>query len=77
MPYSDPEKQKACKAEWYRRTYRTDAEFRKGEAKRKSKWLESETGRESNAQASRRARLRKKRELPSPKQEALSFPPAD
>jgi hypothetical protein len=77
MPYSDPERQKAAKAASYRRRYRSSAEFREQEAERKREWLESDGGKQSNAQSSRRARLRKKRELPSPKQEALSFPSAD
>jgi hypothetical protein len=77
MPYSDPDKQRACKALSYRRRYHSSADFRKAEAERKRGWLESEEGKESNAQSSRRARLRKKRELPSPKQEALCFPSAD
>jgi hypothetical protein len=40
MPYTDPEKQKAAKAKWYREKRAKDAKFRKAEKKRVAKWKE-------------------------------------
>ena len=61
MPYADPEKQREAHARWYREKYAKSKKFRQGEADRKSEWLQTDAGKESNAAASARARTRQKR----------------
>jgi hypothetical protein len=61
MPYSDPAKQRAAQANWYREKYENDKRFRKKEADRKAAWLQTEAGKESNAAASARARVKRKK----------------
>jgi len=59
MPYADPDKQREAQARWYRAKYSADAAFREAEAERKAKWLQTEEGRASNAEASALHRAQK------------------
>ena len=58
MPYADPDKQREAQARWYRAKYGADAGFREAEAERKAKWLQTEEGKASNAEASALHRAR-------------------
>lgn len=60
MPYADKEKQREAQRIWYREKYRREKKFRKQEAERKAKWLQTEEGRLSNAIASAWDRHKKK-----------------
>lgn len=44
MPYSDPLKQKAAKAEWYRREYANNPEFRAKQDAKREKWRKTDRG---------------------------------
>lgn len=59
MPYADKDKMRAAQAKWYRKKYGTDEAFRLTEAIRKAEWLQTDEGRASNLEASKRARCRK------------------
>jgi hypothetical protein len=59
MPYADPEKQREAKARWYRNRYSESPLFRYNEKLRKADWLQTPEGKESNAEASARARKRR------------------
>jgi hypothetical protein len=54
-----PADQKLAQAKWYRDKYNADRKFRHAESDRKSEWLKTEEGKTSNAEASRRSRLKK------------------
>ncbi|MES2598994.1 MAG: hypothetical protein V4662_26930 [Verrucomicrobiota bacterium] len=54
MPYKDPEMRRQCQAMSYRNRYQASRKFRREEAERKSAWLLTEEGRESNLAASLR-----------------------
>jgi hypothetical protein len=56
MPYADPEKQKEAQARWYRKKYESEPKFRRRESERKAAWLQTDDGKESNREASARAR---------------------
>jgi hypothetical protein len=70
MPYADPEKQKEAQARWYRQKYKTDRKFRQRESDRKAEWLQTEEGKESNAEASARARKAATSKAPKSKAKA-------
>ncbi len=59
MPYADPEKQREAQARWYREKYARNVAFQVAEANRKADWLQTEEGKQSNAEASARARRRR------------------
>jgi hypothetical protein len=60
MPYADPERRKEAKRKSFNARYRNDPAFQASEAEKKAAWLATDHGRELNAEASRRARLKKK-----------------
>ena len=41
MPYSDPAKQRAAQAKWYREKYAKDRKFRHAESDRKADWFQN------------------------------------
>lgn len=61
MPYADKEQQRAAQAAWYRKKYQRDPKFAEKESDRKAEWLQTEAGKESNAAASSRFRVMRKR----------------
>ncbi len=54
------------RAEWYRRRLERDAEFRRSESERKAAWLQTEAGRESNAEATARYKAEQEARKPRP-----------
>lgn len=61
MPYADPEKQKAARADWYRQEYAEKKSFRRAEAERKAAWQQTDDGRKKNRLAVARWRAKQKR----------------
>jgi|GEM_PF-4196096 len=61
MPYADPEKQKAARAEWFRQEYAEKKSFRRAEAERKAAWQQTDEGREKNRLAVARWRAKQRK----------------
>lgn len=70
MPYADPKKQKAAKAEWYRKKYANDPVFRAKQDAKRDKWLKTSRG---TAMAREQRRRTKQRKNPSLHYERLSL----
>lgn len=67
MPYADPEKQKAAQRESYRRRYAASKELREAEAARKAAWLQTDEGKASNLESTKRHLSKAKKAALKPK----------
>jgi len=56
MPYANPDDRRAAQARWYREKLARDRKFRHDESDRKAAWLQTDEGKASNAEATRRHR---------------------
>ncbi len=59
MPYKDPDKQREAQARWYAAKLARSWAFQAEEAQRKAAWLQTDAGKQSNLEATRRYRKKK------------------